>query len=108
MEEHIRRREEMRDYLRDVMKKAHEEGAPVIRPLFYSFPEDKNCWEEHEEFLLGEDILVCPVLEANVREREVYFPAGADWQAEDGTLYAGGTKATVPAPIERIPVFRRK
>lgn len=107
MEEHIRRREEMRDYLRDVMKKAHEEGAPVIRPLFYSFPKDKNCWEEHEEFLLGEKLLVCPVLEANVREREVYFPAGADWMAEDGTLYKGGTTATVPAPIERIPVFRK-
>ena len=108
MEKHIRRREEMRDYLRDVMRKAHEEGEPVIRPLFYSFPKDKNCWEEHEEFLLGEDILVCPVLEANVREKEVYFPAGADWTAEDGTVYHGGTTATVPAPIERIPVFRRK
>ena len=47
-------------------------------------------------------------LEANVREREVYFPAGADWTAEDGTVYHGGTTATVPAPIERIPVFRRK
>ena len=108
MEKYIRRREEMRDYLREVMKAAHEEGAPVIRPLFYSFPFDKNCWEEKEEFMLGEKLLVCPVLEANVREREVYFPAGADWLDEDGREYAGGTSAVVPAPIDRIPVFTRK
>ena len=42
---YIRIRENMRPYTRALMQAAHEKGTPVIRPLFYDFPEDAMCWE---------------------------------------------------------------
>ena len=34
--------------------------APVMRPLFYDFPEDKVCWDNETEYMFGPDILVAP------------------------------------------------
>ena len=57
--------------------------------------------------MLGEDILVAPVVTKGARERAVYFPRGR-WQDEDGTIYAGdGRKKIIPAPLGKLPWFRR-
>ena len=61
----------------DCMRSAHETGLPVMRPLFLDFPADQTGWEVDDEFLLGEDILVAPVITEGARERSVYLPAGA-------------------------------
>ena len=102
----IRLRESMRDYMRDVMKDAHENGAPVIRPLFYDYPDDPECWDRKDEHLLGPDVLVAPVLEPGATERKVYLPTGNQWTLL-GTKesYAGGQYITVEAPLDRIPIF---
>ena len=104
---YITLRENMRPYTRSLMKEAHEKGTPVIRPLFYDFPQDKACAEIEDEFMFGPDVLVAPILYANVREREVYLPGG-DWiNINDGKNYAGGQMVTADAPYEAIPVFVR-
>ncbi len=108
MTKYIHVRDSMKDYIREAMREAHEKGTPVIKPLFYDFPQDKDCWEDHEEFLFGHDILVCPVFHVGIRMREVYFPKEADWVAEDGTVYPGGLTCTVAAPLDTIPVFRKQ
>ena len=102
-------REQMRDYTRRLMREAHEKGSPVIRTLFYEFPEDERAWTTEDEFMFGDRLLVCPILTAGARERAVYFPGkGVTWRdAETGELYRGGESATVAAPIEKIPVFVR-
>lgn len=102
-------REQLRDYLRDVMQQAHEKGTPVMRTLFYEFPQDSRCWQVEDEYLFGPDYLVAPVLEAGVTERRVYLPAGATWHNIDtGEDFAGGQTVTAPAPWEILPVFRRQ
>ncbi len=102
-------REKMRPYVRETMKQAHEKGTPVIRTLFYNFPADEECWRVEDEFFLGDDLLVCPVLYENVRSRRVYLPAGESWQdIHDGKVYEGGQYLEFAAPLERIPVFVRK
>lgn len=102
-------REQLRDYLRDVMQQAHEKGTPVMRTLFYEFPQDSRCWQVEDEYLFGPDYLVAPVLEAGVTERRVYLPAGATWHNIDtGEEFAGGQTVTAPAPWEILPVFRRQ
>lgn len=102
-------REQLRDYLRDVMQQAHEKGTPVMRTLFYEFPGDSRCWQVEDEYLFGPDYLVAPVLEAGVTERTVYLPAGATWRNIDtGETFAGGQTVTAPAPWEILPVFRRQ
>lgn len=68
-------RETMRPYTRELMRQAHETGAPVIRTLFFEFPDDPAAWDRKDEYLYGPDVLVAPVAEAGARQREVYLPA---------------------------------
>lgn len=106
---YIRLRESMKDYIRAAMAEAHEKGTPVIKPLFYDFPEDQAAWEAADVYLFGHDLLVAPVLEAGVRERKVYLPAGAVWtERETGAVYQGGQEVRVEAPVNRIPLFVKK
>lgn len=101
-------REEMREYTRELMRETHETGAPVMRTLFYEFPEDKTCWEVEDEYMYGGRYLVAPVLEAGVKSRRVYLPAGCSWQLQEtGEVYAGGKWADIPVTLETMPVFIR-
>lgn len=105
---YMRMREEMREYTRELMRETHETGAPVMRTLFYEFPEDKTCWEVEDEYMYGGRYLVAPVLEAGVKSRRVYLPAGCSWQLQEtGEVYAGGKWADIPVTLETMPVFIR-
>ena len=99
-------RERLRDYIRVQMKKAHEDGTPVMRPVFYDFPTDPESWNVEDAYLFGPDLYVAPVMEDHVTEREVYLPDGTAWfNAWTGEKYEGGQKVTVAAPMDTIPVF---
>lgn len=105
---YMRMREEMREYTRELMRETHETGAPVMRTLFYEFPEDKTCWEVEDEYMYGGRYLVAPVLEAGVKSRRVYLPPGCSWQLQEtGEVYAGGKWADIPVTLETMPVFIR-
>lgn len=105
---YMRMREEMREYTRELMRETHETGAPVMRTLFYEFPEDKTCWEVEDEYMYGGRYLVAPVLEAGVKSRRVYLPAGCSWQLQEtGEVYSGGIWADIPVTLETMPVFIR-
>ncbi len=101
-------RERLRPYVRRIMREAHESGAPVMRPLFYDFPEDGEAWKIEDSYMFGPDLLISPVMEAGMTERRVYLPAGAVWKdAYTGKVYDGGQTIDVPAPIDIIPVMLR-
>lgn len=99
-------REGMKPYITEIMKEAHEKGTPVIRPVFYDFPQDKICWDIVDQYMFGPDILVAPVLYKGARSRMVYLPIGAQWKdAYSKESYKGGQWIDYDAPLERIPVF---
>lgn len=99
-------REGLRPYIRTCMEQASKTGEPVMRPLFFDFPEDQLCWEVEDAYMFGSDLLVAPVMEAGVCERAVYLPAGCSWtEAATGIVYTGGSKVIAKAPIDIIPVF---
>lgn len=99
-------RERLRPYIRECMKTASETGAPVMRPLFFDFPEDKESWEIEDSYMFGPDLLVSPVMEAGATTRTIYLPKGASWtDAYTKKVYEGGQMVTVPAPIDIIPVM---
>lgn len=101
-------RERLRPYIRECMKTASETGAPVMRPLFYDFPEDKTCWETEDAYMFGPDLLVAPVMEAGATTRTIYLPKGTSWtDANTKQVYEGGQTVTVPAPLDVIPVMIR-
>jgi len=102
-------RERLRPYVMHCMRSAHETGLPPMRPLFLDFPADQASWEVEDQFLLGEDILVAPVITEGARERQVYLPAGAAWRdAWTGVLGPGGERVTAAAPLDTIPVYLRE
>lgn len=101
-------REGMKPYITGLMEQAHEKGTPVMRPLFYDFPEDQKAWEVEDQYLFGPDVLVKPVTEAGCRSVSVYLPAGADWtNAWTGQRFQGGQTVTVDAPLDQIPLFTK-
>ena len=100
-------REQMKPYLKEVMREASENGSPVMRAMFYEFPDDPMCWEADEQYMFGSRYLVAPVLYAGMTEREIYLPAGKWKNIATGEELAGGRKVTVAAPLEVIPVFEK-
>lgn len=101
-------REKMRDYTRSLMAEAHEKGTPVMRTMFYEFPEDAACWDISDAYMFGSDILVAPIVRPKATSRTVYLPAGASWTlANTGDVYEGGKAYEIEAPIETLPVFLR-
>jgi alpha-D-xyloside xylohydrolase len=90
------------------MVTAQARGLPPMRPLFVDYPSDPEAWKVEDQFLLGPDVLVAPVLGEGVRSRRVYLPAGQAWRcAWTDARHEGGTSVEAEAPLERIPVFLR-
>ena len=102
-------REKLRPYTRKLMEEAHEKGTPVMRTLFYMYPQDKKCWDIEDEYLYGPDILVAPILEAGQKTIEVYLPAGENWiEYATGKTYEGGQTVEAVAEVDIIPVFLKE
>ena len=93
------------DTIVDLVKKTMETGEPIIRMLEYHYPH-QGFERVLDQFLLGEDILVCPVLQKGNDVRNVKLPKGY-WKYCDGTVYEGDTEVEVPAPLHVLPYFKR-
>ena len=104
---YLKRREELRDYIRELMKQAHEEGTPLLRAMWYEFAEDAHCGDLKDQYMFGHRFLVAPVLEPGARERTVYLPAGRWRNVDTGEILQGGGTRTAAAPLDVIPVFER-
>ena len=97
----------LKDLLKDLIRENTESGIPVQRPLFLHNEDDPRCYTEQFEYLLGEDVLVAPVWQAEQTERSVYLPEGEWIHLWTGNSYGQGDH-TVPAPLGNTPVFYRK
>ncbi len=97
----------MHDYIKKLYEEAHTNGSPLIRTMFYEFPDDAKCWELTDQYMFGEKYLVAPIFNLNQFEREVYLPEGVWTLTSTGEKYTGGTTVKVAAPIEYMPVFER-
>ena len=105
----IRLRERLRPYVRAAMARAERDGIPPLRPLFVDFPADPAVWDVDDQHLLGDDLVVAPVLEPGVTVRRLYAPAGAEWEDPwTGAVHSGGAWIELPAPRDRVPVLARR
>jgi alpha-glucosidase len=84
-----------------------ETGAPIQRPLLFDFQNDAAAREADDQYLLGDSLLVAPVLQAGQVARRVYLPKGTwyDWYTD--VAHAGESYISADAPLERIPLFAR-
>jgi alpha-D-xyloside xylohydrolase len=106
MTRYLQVREQLKPYILKHMEIASREGIPVMRPLFFDFPNDQVCYTTEDQYMFGPDLLVAPVLEYMASGRKIYFPAGASWtDALTGKVYKGGQTIDYKVTLEDIPVF---
>jgi alpha-D-xyloside xylohydrolase len=109
---------QLRQSLRPLIEKlyalAASDGSPVIRMLPYEFPDDATASSIDDQFLLGDEYLVAPVIEPNVTQRSVYLPllpSDERWQyhfnASAHRGLRGGRHIVVSTPLAQFPLFRR-
>lgn len=96
----------LKNYLKDCVEITAKDGTPVMRPLFYHYDEEK-AYHEMEEYLLGRDILVSPVLREGQTKKVVYLPCDEWVDIFTGEEHGGG-EVEVSCPIGIIPAFIRK
>jgi hypothetical protein len=94
-------------YLYGAARTAHLTGLPIMRHLFLAYPHDPRVYGLNDEYLLGPDLLVAPVITPAVTSRQVYLPAGTWVDYWTGALATGGRTLSVSAPLDRIPLFVR-
>ena len=79
-----------------------------MRPLWFEYPKDVRTYLIEDEYLVGRELLVAPVLNEGEVKRRVYFPKGdawVDWWT--GVQHEGGSEAEIDAPVDRLPLFVR-
>ena len=82
-------------------------GIPPTRPLWLAEPGDAVAAKQDEEWELGPDVLVAPVVTQGATGRDVYFPKGCWEQPETGARYAGAASHRAPAALDQLPYFFR-
>ncbi len=100
-------RERLLPYLATQARLAVERSLPLMRALFFEWPNDPVIWDFPYQYLLGDDLLVAPVVRPGVEAWHVYLPAGEWIDAWRGSRVTGPVRVTVPAPLDEIPVFVR-
>nr|WP_208618316.1 glycoside hydrolase family 31 protein [Streptomyces antibioticus] len=86
---------------------ARRTGAPYVRPLWWGAPEDRALRACEDTFLLGDGLLVAPVLDPGVRRRAVRLPRGRWYDTVTEEVHEGPGQVLVDAPLSRIPVLAR-
>ncbi|KAM0901746.1 hypothetical protein ACQ4PT_019760 [Festuca glaucescens] len=96
----------MLPYLYTLNYQAHLTGAPVARPLFFSFPDFAPCYGVSNQFLLGAGVMVSPVLEQGATSVSAVFPPGTWYNLFDTSKVVVGSGSTVKldAPLNEINV----
>lgn len=83
-------------------------GKPPIKPLFWLAPDDPEAEVIDDQYLVGETLLVAPVVHPGARERDIYLPPGKwrDYWSKK-TYSGGGWLRGFPAPLDTLPLFER-
>ncbi|MFF5029103.1 glycoside hydrolase family 31 protein [Streptomyces collinus] len=100
-------RRRLMPYFVTLAQLARRTGAPYVRPLWWAAPEDRALRDCEDAFLLGDCLLVAPVLDPGVERRAVRLPRGRWYDTLTGTPYEGPAQVLVDAPLSRTPVFAR-
>ena len=103
----IRLRYSLIPYLTQLMHEAATEGLPMVRPLFMEFPHDPDSVGRDHQFMLGTDVLVAPVLQPGIRQKDVYLPPGDWFDGWELQRLRGGRSVSTFAPLARVPYFIR-
>ncbi|HKJ78570.1 MAG TPA: glycoside hydrolase family 31 protein, partial [Prolixibacteraceae bacterium] len=97
--------EKMGAEILNLAKHASKTGEPIVKPMALAFP-DSRYEMIKDQFMLGNQILVAPVVEKGVRSRTVVLPDGK-WESDEGEIISGGKTIEINVPLKRLPYFRK-
>ncbi|MFE6459069.1 glycoside hydrolase family 31 protein [Streptomyces cinereoruber] len=100
-------RERLRPYFTTLARLARMTGAPYVRPVWWGTPEDRALRDCEDAFLLGDSLLVAPVLTHGADRRAVRLPRGRWYDTATGRAYEGPGQVLLDAPLSRVPVLAR-
>ncbi|MFL2000074.1 TIM-barrel domain-containing protein [Microbacterium sp. A1-JK] len=99
-------RERLVPYLAASAERAVAASVPLMRPLYFDHPLDERVWDKPVQWMLGDALLVAPVLEPGAVSWPVYLPAGEWIEARSGERFDGGRVVDVKvAERASVPVF---
>ena len=104
----VEQRERLRPYILESARNTSRTGEPIIRPMFFDFPDDKVCFTLSDQYMFGRDILFAPICEQGVTDRTVYLPCGEWVRTSSGETFAGEKRYNVHADIGEYIAFVRK
>lgn len=94
-------------FLYTTLETAHRTGVPLFRPLLLNYQDDPDTYNLDDQFMVGDDLLVAPILKPDVVQRRVYLPRGTWYDYWTNQKFRGGQVITVQAPLETVPLFVR-
>lgn len=103
----LKLRQRLLPYLYTLFEECHRTGAPVLRRLFWAYPEDAATYAMDDEFLCGDALLVAPVTRPGVEYRHVYLPAGSWFHFWTGTRVDGSAHILAYAPPGQPAIYVR-
>ncbi len=102
---YVKIHKDLSDYITKYVNVACKTGVPAVRHLVLEHQDDANVYGINDQFLLGEGLMVAPILSQNTYERSVYLPEGSWTNLLTGETLTGGRSYTVSANIGQVPVF---
>ncbi|GAB3399030.1 glycoside hydrolase family 31 protein [Flindersiella endophytica] len=103
----MRERYELLPYWYTLAWQAHRSGAPYVRPMFWADPDDHQLRRIEDQFMLGDALLIAPILQAGIRRRSVRLPRGTWYDRRTGAVHHGPATITVETQMGSIPVYAR-
>lgn len=104
---YVKLRYQFLPYLYDLFYMGEQTGLPVMRPLVLHYPQDEQTFNLNSEFLVGDSLLVAPVLEQGATKKMVYLPQGDWYDYWTGEKISGGVWFIREAPIDTCPMYIR-
>ncbi len=105
VKKYINLRYRLAPYIMNAVYATCEKGIPLMRPLFFDFPDDDEASMCDDQFLFGSSMMVAPVSRKGERSKQVYLPAGVWYDFWTGDSVTGPAHITVSAPLGEIPLF---
>lgn len=92
-------------YLYDLFAQESKNGLPIMRPLVLNYDNDPRTREINDEFMVGDNVLVAPIVEPSQTKRLVYLPEGQWIDFWNNREYEGQQDIVMDAPLDKLPLF---
>lgn len=104
---YLKLRYELMPFLYTILEEAHRTGVPLFRPLLLNYQDDPDTYNIDDQFMMGNDLLVAPILSPGLTQRLVYLPDGVWYDYWTNKKQSGGKMIKVEAPLDTVPIFVR-